>query len=115
MVLIRALDIDGDFTFGNNKGNYISDVNALKQNIVTRLREYKNDCFFDLNSGIDYDFFLTTKQKQSELEANIKSRILQTEDVREILYFNASVTDRHLSIVVKITSLYGTFDVNLNI
>jgi hypothetical protein len=115
MATIRALDANGDFTFGNNKGNYISGAMALQQNIVTRLREYAGDCFFDKSSGIDYDYLLATKNSQNDLRNAVRLIILQTEDVREIVELYINVDNRNMVIKATVSSIYGTFDTTLNV
>lgn len=113
MAVIRALDENGDFAFGQNKSNYIKDEYALKQNIQTRLLEWKNDCFFDKDAGIDYDYFLTSKQTKTEFENAIRLVILQTEDVRSIERFLVQVESRSMKIFATISSIYGTFNENI--
>lgn len=116
MAVVRALDANGDFTFGNSKGNYMTGISALKQNIVTRLKEHTGNCFFDKDSGINYDYFLTTKNKENELLNSIKLRILQTEDVREVIDVSlANVGNRSVIIRCTINSIYGIFDININV
>ena len=115
MATIRVLDANGDFTFGNNKGNYISGAIALQQNVTTRLMEYTEDCFFDKDSGINYDYFLTTKNNQNNLRNAVKLTILQTEDVREVVALYINVENRNMVIKATITSIYGIFDIAVNV
>ena len=115
MAVVRALDENGDFTFGQNKSNYIKDEYALKQNVSTRLLEWKNDCFFDKEAGVDYDYFLGTKQVKIEFENAIRSVILQTEDVRAIDKFSVQVDGRDTEVFAIISSIYGIFNLNIGI
>lgn len=52
-MIVRALDINGDWTFGQGKGNYLTNQAAIAQNVQTRLLSFLGDCFFDPTAGIN--------------------------------------------------------------
>lgn len=112
MAIVRSLDEDGDFTFGKGRSNYIESENALRQNVVTRLKQYKNNWEFDKTLGIDYDYFLSTKQSRRSLEDQIRIMILSTPDVRRIIDLSVTVNEREMTLKATISSIYGTFDIN---
>jgi hypothetical protein len=116
MAFIRSLDENGDWLFGRSKADYLNNRNAVRQNLETRLMEYKNDWFNDEDKGIDYDFYLTNKQTQKELENAIRNTILTTEDVADIISFDTELNNRELSIRVRIQTIYSdTLTLNLNV
>lgn len=80
MILIRATDSDGDWTFGAGKNNYKSGNAAMAQLIRSRLLMFVADCFFDLEAGVDWFNLLGSKNQQA-LNFNIKSVIINTENV----------------------------------
>ena len=49
---VRKLDKNGDWTFGNSQNNYINKKEALKQNVVTRIKSCKNDRFLNSETNI---------------------------------------------------------------
>lgn len=53
-MIVRALDANGDWTFGKGRNDYKSGKKALEQNIQTRLKSFLGDCFFDATAGIDW-------------------------------------------------------------
>lgn len=116
MATIKALDKDGDWTFGRGKADYLRGINAISQNIETRLGEYTGDWYNDETSGIDYTYYLSNKQTRTALESAIRERILGTEDVKSITFFESKLSDRSLSIVCTVSTIYSTaITINLNV
>lgn len=115
MAIVRSIDNNNDFNFGNGRSDYVDNEIALRQNIITRLQEYKKDCFFDKNAGLDYDYYLSNKNTKDSLLKEVRYVILQTDDVMKINSINFSIVDRNILIVATISSIYGIIDINLNI
>ena len=44
---VRAIDKNGDWTFGHSRNNYKTGIEAVKQSVVTRIKSFKNDWFLD--------------------------------------------------------------------
>lgn len=79
-MIVRALDADGDWTFGKGKNNYLRGVRATQQNLATRLRSFLGDCFFDTGAGIDW-FNLLGSKNLLKLQLDISAVILNTQEV----------------------------------
>lgn len=82
-MIVRALNADKDWQFGKGRNDYLSGNPAIAQLIRTRLLSFLGDCFFDLEAGIDW-FNLLGGKNQGALNFNIKSTILNTENVVSI-------------------------------
>ena len=82
-MIFRNLDVNGDWTFGKGKNDYLTKNNAIALNIKTRLLSWVNDCFFDMTAGIDWNNRLQKSQNQF-LEPDITELILKTDDVTGI-------------------------------
>lgn len=104
----RALDINGDWQFGRGLQSYVTEKNALKQNISTRLKSWKNDCFFAMDDGVDWQNFLDIGMKQY-LDIDIKRVILQTEGVLRISSYTSTLdtADRRATITATIGTVFG--------
>lgn len=108
MTLVRALDSDGDFTFGAGLGNYLSYNNAIAQNIKTRLSSFLGNCFFDIGAGIDW-FNLLGAKDELTLNLSISSVILNTEGVTGILELSTSLgSNRAFSVSYEVQTVYST-------
>lgn len=107
-MIVRALDENGDWTFGKGRNNYKSGVLAVAQNIQTRLQSFLGDCFFDTAAGIDWFNLLGTKN-QLQLKLAISSVILNTENVASIisLSLNLDPFTRNLLLTYKVQTYFG--------
>ena len=50
----RILTGDGDWTFGHGLSDIAIDLDAIALNITAKLREWKGNCFFNLDAAIDW-------------------------------------------------------------
>lgn len=109
----RALDINGDWQFGKGLQSYVTEADALKQNIMTRLRQWKGDCFFATTDGVDYNNYLDIGRKNM-LDLDIKRVILQTAGVLRISEYAStlSVDDRNVTVTANIVTVFGTIELN---
>jgi len=104
---VRTIDGVGDWTFGKGRNNYKKDINAVAQNIQTRLKSFLGDCFFDLEAGIDW-FNLLGSKSELELKLVISSTILNTENVNILEETLVSVSsNRQLLIQYSVDTAYG--------
>lgn len=93
-MIIRNLDQNGDWTFGNGLSNYLDRNAAIGLNIKTRLLSWVGDCFFDLNAGIDWINRLGSKNQRGLLESDLRRVILQSFGVTGIISFDTVLVNR---------------------
>jgi hypothetical protein len=86
----RAVMEAGEWIFARGKSGYERGNNAVMLNVRTRLMSFTNDCFFDLEAGIDWWNLLGGKNRDLLLK-QIKSTILDSYGVKEIVKFDAKV------------------------
>lgn len=105
----RALDSNGDWQFGRGLQSYVTEKNALSQNILTRLRQWVGDCFFAPNDGVDYSNYMDIGRKKL-LDLDIKRVILQTSGVLHISSFTSTLNaeTRNVTIAASVVTIYGT-------
>ena len=104
----RALDSQGDWQFGRGLQSYVTEKNALKQNISTRLKSWRNDCFFAMDDGVDWQNFLDIGKKRF-LDIDIKRVILQTEGVLRISSYTSTLdtAERRVTITATVATIFG--------
>lgn len=104
----RALDSLNDWQFGRGIQSYKTEKDALMQNIFTRLRQWKRNCFFAMNDGVDYTNYLDIGTK-AFLDMDIKRVILQTAGVLRISDYTSKLNtdDRVVSIEATIETVFG--------
>lgn len=110
----RALDSNGDWTFGNGRANYLRDQDEINANVQTRLLSWVGDCFFALAEGVDYNNLLDIGTKNL-LDINIRRVILQTAGVLRINSYESTIdrSPREFSARAGITTIFGNLTVDL--
>lgn len=107
-MIVRALDINGDWTFGKGRNDYRTNLDAVVQNISTRLKSFFGNCFFAQNDGIDWFNYLGSKD-QLGLNLAINATILNTESVTGILQVSANLdhATRVFTVQYRVQTTYG--------
>lgn len=113
-MIVRKLDKGGDWCYGNSIKDYLINIDAIAQNIKTRLKEYLGDCFFDLLKGIDWDARLGGKNQEDLLKSDTYSIIKNTDGVLGILEHELTIVDRRANMKSKIESVYGQIIVEVS-
>lgn len=104
---IRAIDSDGDWTFGKGVQNYLLNQNAIALDIKTRLYSFLNDCFFDAGAGVDW-FNLLGSKNEAAILFSIKSILVNTQGVNSVTDISAVVDEnRNLSVSYGVTTVFG--------
>jgi hypothetical protein len=104
----RGLDENGDWVFGKGRNSYDADNKAIITNVKTRLLSFLNDCFFDLDAGIDWWNLLGSKNKEA-LFLSIKETILTSYGVEKINHFASNFSqDRIFSISFALQLIDGS-------
>lgn len=115
---VRALDSNGDWTFGKGQNDYLSGNRAVSQKIKTRLMSFLGDCFFDLGAGVDWFTYLGSKD-QLALNLAISAVILNTTDVTGIQQLSAVLepSNRKFTVQYRVQTVYsvltGNFEFDL--
>ena len=105
-MIIRNLDSNHDWTFGNSQANYLRDDAATLLNIQTRLLSFLNNCFWALDEGIDWWTRLNRGQEEN-LENDIQNIILQTPNVASVNAIDVALdANRQLNCSYSITTDY---------
>jgi hypothetical protein len=110
-MIMRALDSSGDWVFGRGKNSYKTDIDAIMQSISTRLNQWKGDCFFATQDGVDWNNYLDRGRK-TLLDVDIKRVILQTGGVLRISSFESTLDrdTRAVSVSASVDTTIGTID-----
>ena len=103
----RNLDTNNDWTFGAGLANYASNNDAIGINIKTRVSSWLNDCFFDLDAGIDWINRLGQTNQLKDLEDDLRKIIIQTEGVTKLTTLTTVVTNRVLTISYNVQTQFS--------
>lgn len=109
----RALSPTGDYQFGRS-GIFLTDSpEAVAQAIQTRLGLWTNEWFLDATEGTDYMGKVLGHGTQDTRDLEVKSRILGTPGVVELLSYSSSVVGRSMRATATASTLYGTTTVSI--
>ena len=109
--MIRALDDNGDWTFGKGKSSYKKNLDALKQDVKTRLLSWVGDCFFDAGAGVDWNSRLGKRSQLNPLIEEVRLVILRTEGVIQVVNLSYDLnSERNLTINYSIKTVFGETD-----
>jgi hypothetical protein len=99
--------INDDWTFGKGLANYVANSEAIRQNVVTRLRSFANDWFLDVTAEIDWFNILGNRNNQEIIESEVRRVVLATDGVLTIDKFAiVGITDRDATIQLSITTIF---------
>jgi hypothetical protein len=116
-MLVRAMikNNDGteDWDFGRGYGSYRTNQNAIEQDIYTALNEWQNDCFFALDSGIDWQTRLGYKNQKALLDVDIQDLVSNRTGVILLDNFTSTLEGRYYYCSMDVYTIYSTDAINL--
>lgn len=111
---VRNVDTKNDWCFGHSQSDYTRDIKAVELDILMRLKEWFNDCFFNLEQGIPWDIRLGYKNQKELLDRDIINTVSDVEGVLSIFNFTSSVIDRHYTCQFDVFTVYSSETVTIN-
>lgn len=110
-MIIRAIQKNDngqeEFCFGHGYTDYKKEISSVEQDILTALQEFKNDCFFDLEAGIDWRVRLGYHNQKEYLDEDIQNVILNRSGVINITEFYSNIIDRVYTCTVNVLTIYS--------
>lgn len=104
---IRALDGNWDWQWGKGKQNYASESLATAYDVKQKLLCWFNDCFFDMQAGIDYKNLLGSKNGKSDLDKTIRKILAVHPDIVDITYFESYIQNREYHLTTRFKTVYN--------
>lgn len=105
---VRALDANGDMTFGQSATNFlINSPAAVAQCINTRLGLIKGEWFLDTAEGTDWGGKILGRQPKAGYDAEIRRVILGTPGVTQITAYSSDLTNRALAVNATVLTAYS--------
>ena len=93
--------------FGHGFTSYVSGQTAIGQDIYCSLLEWKNNCFFALQNGIDWRTRLGQKNQKEQLDEDVLNIIASREGVLDIQDFVSNVIDRVYTCQCNVFTIYS--------
>lgn len=107
-MIFRSIDGQGDWQFGKGKESYQYGQGAISLNVKTRLLSFLNDCFFDMNAGIDWFTYFGLPNKNDEIILRSRAVILQSYGVVSVnsILLNQDRNLRNAILTYSINTIY---------
>lgn len=111
----RKLTTDGDYSFGTNENDFLTDTDALIQAIQTRLLLFYQEWWEDPNSGIPMFQNIIGQVNSSNITLALKSlvtkRIKEFRQVSNVNFKDITILNRRLIANIE-CSLYSGEQIN---
>lgn len=107
---VRAMDANGDMTFGRGSQNFlINTPAAVAQTVLTRLKLNLGDWYLNLTDGTPWQTQVLGTGTQNTYDLAIRTRILNTVGVTGIVSYSSSrnPVTRSLTVNAVIDTAYG--------
>lgn len=107
-MIVRAIDTNNDWLFGKGRNDYKSNMDAIIQNIKTRLQSFLGDCFFAQGDGIDWFNLLGGKDRLA-LQLEVTAAILNTDGVTRLnsLSISENRTTRRITLQYYVETVFS--------
>lgn len=110
--MIRALDADGDWCFGNGVGSYLTGNAEIAQDVQTRLMCFQNDAFWDMGFGVDWWTLLGSlgaNQTDAAILLQCRQMIITADGVTGITSVDSVITTgtRGVRVAYNISTVYS--------
>lgn len=116
-MLVRGIKKDNEnfseWCFGHSYADYRTEQNQIAQDIYTALYEFKYDCFFALENGIDWYTRLGSKGQKELLDDDVIKTIQNREGVLNVFDFTSNVNGRHYTCSCKVFTEFSNNELNI--
>ena len=105
---VSRLDTNYDWVFGRNDKAYVDGSRMVRQNVVTRIKSFKNDWILDTDAHIDWITLLGSRNSQGQILREVERVVLDTDGVLRInkLEIVADNKKRTAQINLSFTTIY---------
>lgn len=104
---VSALDKNGDWTFGRGRSNYLRSSAEIAQNVITRIKSFKDDWFLSIDENIDWFTILGNRNNKETIRNEVSRVVLATEGVKTLDRLELiDAGSRNLTIFLEYTDIF---------
>lgn len=106
----RALDSNGDYSFGSNSQDFLQQTDAVAQAILTRLKLLQAEWWEDLKDGLPlWQEIIGFRKDKNLVDKIVIDRILGTTNVRSMLEYESYWDNetREYTFTAKVDTVFG--------
>ena len=110
-MIYRALSPSGDYTFGRNMNDFLTDSEAIAQAIKTKVLLFYGEWWEDLGQGIPMFQSIVgqtnSKAIEQSLELLVSQRVQEFNEVKSVSLVSSSVENRTIYMVLDVVLKSG--------
>ena len=113
---VRALDENGDMTFGNGSANFlVNSPEAVAQCVGTALKLQQGEWFLDTTAGVPYATQVLGYNTANSRDVAMRNAILAVPGVTDIVSYSSSVDTktRKFTVTAALNTLYGVANIQV--
>lgn len=105
---VSGLDENNDWRFGRGRAVYITRAEAIRQNVVTRIKSFRTDFFLDTDACIDWIDLLGRRGTKEEILRAVERTVLATDGVTTIsnLQIEVKTSTRNATIILSFGTIF---------
>lgn len=103
------------WVFGRGYSSYKSEQKAIEQDINSALLEWKKDCYFALQNGIDWKIRLGYHNQKNKLDDDIIQTISGRFGVLSVQNFQSLINNRVYTATCEVFTIYSQEPLNITI
>jgi hypothetical protein len=104
---VRRNDSNGDWMYGRSARDYATGEEAIRQNLVTRIKSFQNDWFLDAGAEIDWFDLLGRKGTQEEIKREVERVAVATDGVVKVDKLELIKLNRQATIRMEVTTIFN--------
>jgi len=106
---VSGLSRTGDWRFGRGRAVYVRDSDAIRQNVVTRIRSFRGDWFLDVRAHIPWIELLGRPNSRNRILREVERVTLATDGVVRLtqLDIEHNRADRRATIILSYEDIFG--------
>lgn len=117
-MLVRGIKKDSngasEWLFGHSYSDYRGDLLQIAQDIYTALNEWKYNCFFALENGIDWTTRMGKRGQKTILDEDILKTIQNRQGVLSVYDFNSILYDRNYTCTCNVFTEFSEEPIQIN-
>jgi len=105
---VSGLDESGDWIFGRGRASYLTRAEAIRQNVITRIKSFRTDFFLDTDACIDWIDLLGRRDTKEEIIRAVERVTLATDGVTTIkkLEIEVKTSTRNATIMLSFGTIF---------
>lgn len=113
-MIYRLLDENGDYTFGGNAQSFTEGAPAVRQAVVTRLRQLIYEWWESLEDGVPLWQKIIASRDIEAAQKIIRERIENTKYVKSVISYETQWDNenRKLTVTAVVDTAFGTIELD---